>query len=69
MKKIRKLTAKMYANFYTWLLGENECQECDDILDDHTKCETCDMLMCEEQDMHDVPWGWLCVDCFDSQYG
>ena len=69
MKKIRKLIEKMYANFYTWLLGENECEHCKDILDDHTKCETCDILMCEEQDMHDVPWGWLCVDCFDSQYG
>ena len=65
MKKIRKLTAKILAT----LLGVPECQECDDILDDHTKCETCDILMCEGQDMHDVPWGWLCVDCFDSQYG
>ena len=69
MKKIRKLTAKMYADFYKWLLGAPECQDCNDILDDHTKCETCDTLMCEGQDMHDVPWGWLCVDCFDSQYG
>ena len=63
--KIRKLTAKILAT----LLGVHECQDCDDILDDHTKCGTCDILMCEEQDMHDVPWGWLCVDCFDSQYG
>ena len=67
--KIRKLKGKMFADFYKWLLGVNECQDCDDILDDHTKCETCDILMCEEQDMHDVPWGWLCVDCFDAQYG
>ena len=65
MKKI----GKMFADFYKRLLVVNECQDCDDILDDHTKCETCDILMCEEQDMHDVPWGWLCVDCFDSQYG
>jgi len=71
MKKIRK----MFENIYNWLwskfhfIGANECQECDDILDDHTICETCDVLMCEEQDKHDVPWGWLCVDCFDSQYG
>jgi len=69
MKKIRKLTTKMITNFYNWLLTIKECEDCDDILDDHTKCETCDVLMCEGQDMHDVPWGWLCVDCFDSQYG
>jgi len=48
---------------------QDQCNDCTDTLSDHVQCEMCEIYMCDEMDKHDVPWGWLCIDCFDSQYG
>ena len=51
------------------LINKNEeCSECLDTLEDHVECFSCYRSMCENDHINDVPWGWLCDECFDSQY-